>query len=55
MVFKNLLIHIDEGKACSDRIQAAITLARAHKAHLTGLYVAAEPSLLGDIGVEIPA
>jgi nucleotide-binding universal stress UspA family protein len=55
MAFKNLLVHIDDGKACTDRIQAAITLARAHEAHLTGLYVAAEPSLLGDIGVEIPA
>jgi nucleotide-binding universal stress UspA family protein len=55
MAFKNLLVHIDDGKACADRIKAAITLARAHEAHLTGLYVAAEPSLLGDIGVEIPA
>jgi nucleotide-binding universal stress UspA family protein len=55
MVYKNLLVHIDDGKACADRIQAAITLARAHEANLTGLYVAAEPSLLGDIGAEIPA
>ncbi len=55
MAFKNILVHIDDGKACADRIQAAIALAQAHEAHLTGLYVAAEPSLLGDIGVEIPA
>jgi nucleotide-binding universal stress UspA family protein len=55
MAFKNLLVHIDDGKACSDRIQAAITLARAHEAHPTGPYVAAEPALLGDIGIKIPA
>jgi hypothetical protein len=23
MAFKNLLVHIDDGKACADRIQAA--------------------------------
>ncbi len=34
MAFKNLLVHIDDGKACTDRIQAAIALAQAHGAHL---------------------
>ena len=55
MVFKNLLVHIDDGKACADRIQAAIMLAQAHEAHLTGLYVAAELTLPGSIDSEIPA
>ncbi len=55
MAFKNLLVHIDDGKACADRIQAAIALAQAHEAHLTGLYVAAELTLPGSIEAEIPA
>ena len=32
MAFKNLLVHIDDGKACTDRIQAAIALAPASAA-----------------------
>ncbi len=55
MALKNLLVHIDDGKACTDRIQAAIALAQAHGAHLTGLYIAADPVLLGNIRAEIPA
>ncbi len=55
MALKNLLVHIDDGKACTDRIQAAIALAQAHGAHLTGLYIAADPVLPGNIRAEIPA
>lgn len=53
MAFKNLLVHIDDGKACTDRIQAAIALSQAHGAHLTGLYVAAHPVLSDNIYAEI--
>jgi nucleotide-binding universal stress UspA family protein len=55
MAYKNLLVHIDDTKACADRIQAAITLARAHEAHLTGLYVATDSVLPGNLRAEIPA
>jgi nucleotide-binding universal stress UspA family protein len=55
MVYKNLLVHIDDGKACAGRIQAAIALSQAHGAHLTGLYVATHPVLSGNIYAEIPA
>ncbi len=55
MAFKNLLVHIDDGKASTGRIQAAIALARAHEAHLTGLYVATELALPGNIVAEISA
>ncbi len=54
MAFKNLLVHIDDSKACTDRIQAAIALAQEHGAHLTGLYISAEPALPGNIWAEVP-
>jgi nucleotide-binding universal stress UspA family protein len=43
MGFKNLLVHVDDGKACAARIQAAVDLAIAHEAHLTGIYVIGDP------------
>ena len=36
MTLKNLLVHIDDGKACNDRIRGAIVLAQAHGAHCPG-------------------
>jgi len=45
MTYKNLLVHIDDTKACVGRIDAAVALAQAHEAHLTALYVALEPDL----------
>ncbi len=54
MAYKNFLIHIDDSKACADRIQAAIALAQAHEAHLIGLYIATDPVLPGNIRAEIP-
>jgi nucleotide-binding universal stress UspA family protein len=44
MAFKNLLVHIDDGKGCAARLDAAIGLAVAHEAHLTAVYVISEPS-----------
>ena len=32
MSFKNLLVHVDETKACAGRLRAAIALAAAHSA-----------------------
>jgi len=55
MAFKNILVHIDDGKACADRIQAAIALAQAHEAHLIGLYIATDPMLPGNVRAEMPA
>lgn len=39
MAYKDLLLHIDDSKAGPARLVAAVNLARAHDAHLTGLYV----------------
>jgi nucleotide-binding universal stress UspA family protein len=44
MAFKNLLVHVDDGKACAARVRAAIDLAIAHEAHLAGVYVISDPS-----------
>jgi nucleotide-binding universal stress UspA family protein len=44
MSYKNLLVYVDDSKACAGRVRAAAELAAAHRAHLTGLYVIFEPS-----------
>ncbi len=49
MPFKNLLVHLDDSAPCAGRLEAAIDLALAHGAHLTGLYVIAEPELPGSV------
>ena len=55
MGFKNLLVQIDSGKACGRRIDAAVGLARACGAHLTGLYVIAEPTVPGFVMAQMPS
>jgi nucleotide-binding universal stress UspA family protein len=55
MVFKNLLVHVDDSKTNAKRLAAAIALAQAHGAHLTGIYPAIEPYLPGNIAAEMPA
>ncbi len=40
MAYKNLLVHLDETEACKGRVKAAIALAQAQGAHLTGLALA---------------
>lgn len=42
MSVKDLLVHVDNSKACENRVQAAVDLATQHGAHLTGLYVVPE-------------
>jgi nucleotide-binding universal stress UspA family protein len=44
MAFKDLLVHLDDTKGCAARVDAAIELAIAHDAHLTGVYVVTDPS-----------
>lgn len=39
MALKDLLVHVDDSKANAGRVDAAMRLAVAHEAHLTGLYV----------------
>jgi nucleotide-binding universal stress UspA family protein len=42
--YKSILVQVDHAKACPARIDAAIDLALRYAAHLTGLYLIAEPT-----------
>ncbi len=44
MAYKDLLVHLDDSKGCAARVRAAIDLAIAHEAHLTGVYIINDPS-----------
>ena len=44
MAYKDLLVHVDDTRSCAARLQAAVDLAAAHEAHLTGVYIIADPS-----------
>jgi nucleotide-binding universal stress UspA family protein len=44
MAYKDLLVHVDDTKSCAARLQATVDLAVAHEAHLTGVYIIADPS-----------
>ena len=39
MTVKDILVHVDNGKACRTRIETARDFANRHQAHLTGVYV----------------
>lgn len=54
MAFKNLLVHVDDSKASAARVGAAIDLAIAHDAHLTGVYVIADPNPAAFAGGYLP-
>jgi nucleotide-binding universal stress UspA family protein len=53
MGLKDILVHIDRGNRCAERLEVAINLAAAHDAHLTGLYVLTYPHIPGYIRAEI--
>ena len=47
MQFKDIMVYIDDGKSNEERIKAALSLARAHGARLTGVTMASiEPEYL---------
>lgn len=47
MALKNLLLHLDDTKACSKRIEAALALAADHGAHLAAVYCISQYDLPG--------
>lgn len=53
-MLKDILVHIDASKECDERLRAAITLARAHEAHLTGAYVVTRSQIPNYLEVQIP-
>ena len=54
MAYKDLLVHLDDGKGCAQRVDAAVRLAGQHGAHLTGVYPIVEIPLLNYIREQIP-
>ncbi|MGF1640046.1 MAG: universal stress protein [Rhodospirillales bacterium] len=53
MAFKDILVHVDSTARCPARVDAAIALAAAHGAHLTGLYVLTYPRIPGYVRGQI--
>ena len=43
MAYKDLLVHVDDSRACERRVRAAVELAITHEAHLTGLCIVGDP------------
>ncbi len=54
MSLKDILVHVDEARACAARLDYAIRLARFHGAHLTGLYTIPPLTVPGYVAVEFP-
>ena len=55
MALKDILVHVDSSRAMKERVRATAELARAHEAHLVGLYVAEVPVLPSYAEAQIPA
>ena len=54
MGYKDLLVHVDDTRACAGRIQAAVDLAGAHEAHLTGVFIVGDPSPAAFVSGYVP-
>ena len=54
MAIRDILVHLDDSKAAKARIDAALTLAQAQNAHVTGLVAVAAPSMPGYIRNSLP-
>ncbi|MEE8562117.1 MAG: universal stress protein [Alphaproteobacteria bacterium] len=55
MGLRDILVQVDDRKPCPVRVQAAIGLAVAHRAHLIGLYVITDPHIPSSIKAQISA
>lgn len=55
MAIKDILVHVTDGAECAARLDAATVLARAHGAHLTGLYTMWIPPIPSYIQAEVGA
>jgi nucleotide-binding universal stress UspA family protein len=54
MAYRDLLVHLDDGKNCARRVDAAVRLAAGHGAYLTGVCPIVEIPLLNYIREQIP-
>lgn len=55
MAYKDLLVHLDDSEACAYRIEAAVALAKRHKAKVSGVALALESTISSYIGFSFPA
>ena len=55
MTIRDLLVHIDQTQAAQVRLEAGLKLAERFGAHLTALYLAAEPFMRSAAGFHLPA
>ena len=55
MAFKDLLVHLDDSKACAERVEAAIALAKRQDAGVTGVALALKSTIHSYVGIEIPS
>ncbi len=57
MSYKNILVHVDDSKACAARIELAANIAAEHGAHLCGLYTAQPmyipPYIAAEVGPDL--
>lgn len=54
MSLKDLIVQLDASEASNARLDAALALARAFEAHLTGLCLVVEPYVPAVVGVNLP-
>ena len=43
MAYKDIVVHVDNGRHCADRLDTALALAAAHQAHVIGVFVRTDP------------
>ena len=55
MAYKDILVHLDDSKACASRIEAAIALAKRQEARVSGVALALKSTISTYIGVDIPS
>ncbi len=53
MSLKSIVVHVDEGRHCEQRVIAAANLATAHNAHLVGVYVLSPPYIPTYMSVQL--
>ena len=55
MAYKDILVHLDDSKACASRIEAAVALAKRQEARVSGVALALKSTISTYIGVDIPS
>jgi len=55
MTLKDILVHVDVKDSSAERLNAAISLAKANEARLTGIFVKAKPYIPGHAEAQITA